>query len=417
MQRDVFADIRDAILGAPTNVHRLQQLSGARPEGLHEETTTDLLLNEMVGRHYEISSDCPQCRTADCASWSSALPPKPQQVYAKPLSRYEEGGNKKHGVTPAAADWILEFKEPDASTRMMFQAKADRLPYKSEDAQLNDLVAAAKRYNAVPLYVIYIRHPQPHTKLTTLCPYRTSAADTSMLVLSAQKVKTLNRSKPVAHWSRYTRPLSCLAGCPCLGTSRSEIFAAALIFARSHNSKYQPGSEYSVDLPPEMTGLSVDTRFRSLSRSSKTTANDKRDGVDALFIVRAGTPRVDWSYPDTSDGRTSRRIGSHTDFSSEEWREATRKFWRASASRAVDVRYLIAAQHGRVRRIYRVIQPDGVIQHPDMGRIEFNVKELEESESRLFSRIKEVAEAKLSELGKGRTPFTYADFSEFRTRS
>ena len=409
MPRDVYADIQGAILRAPTNVHRLQQLSKARTTGLHEETITDILLNEMVGTAYEVSSVCPQCLTATCFDWHSSIPMRPRRILAKPLSRYEEGGNKKHGVKPAGADWILELKDGGKSTRMMFQAKTSRLPTSDENQQLNDLVIAAKGYNAAPFYIIYLRHDPTHTQLKTRCPYRTSAAVTSMLVLSAKTVRRLSRNKPVTHWAKYARPLSCLGGCRCLETHGDEIFDAATEFIQKFLPEYEPSCSSGRELPDEIAGVSVDVRRQSLSRAKKRKSEPMDSAVDPIFIVRLGKPRIDEYYDEHAGEWVTRRIGFHDDFTDDEWREASREYWKASASRAVNVRYVVASAHGEIYRIYRVLHPDGVIRQPERGgRIEFQVDELDQDDSN-YSMIKSAAEKRLSTVEGNRTPFVYAD--------
>ena len=411
MPRDVYADIQGAILRAPTNVHRLQQLSKARTTGLHEETITDILLNEMVGTAYEVSSVCPQCLTAACSDWHSSIPLQPQRVLAKPLSKYEEGGNKKHGVKPAGADWILELKDGGSSTRMMFQAKASRLPKsnKKERGQLEDLVKATKLYNAAPFYIVYLRHHPTHYKLTTLCPYRTSAADTSMLVLPAETVRGLPHNTPVTQWARDARPLSCLGGCRCLRTNGKGIYAAATEFIQKFLPEYEPSRSFQRGWPDEIAGVSVDVGRQSLSRGKNRKSESMDSGVDAMFIIRLGKPRIDEYYDERAGEWVTRRIGFHDDFTDDEWRETSRKYWKASASRAVNVRYVVASAHGEIYRIYRVLHPDGVIRQPERGgRIEFQVDELDQDDSN-YSMIKSAAEKRLSTVEGNRTPFVYAD--------
>ncbi|SDR72444.1 hypothetical protein SAMN04489752_0064 [Brevibacterium siliguriense] len=414
MPRDVYADIQGAILRAPTNVHRLQQLTKTRPEGLHEETITDLLLNEMVGSAYEVSADCPQCLSADCSDWHSSLPLQPRGVLAKPLSKYEEGGNKKHGVKPTGTDWILELKKDEVSIRMMFQAKASRLPSssKEERGQLNDLIEAAELYNAAPFYIIYLRHYPTHTKLTTVCPYRTSAADTSMLLLPAETVRVLSHNTPVTQWAEFARPLSCLGGCRCLGTNGHGIYDAASGFVQSFLPEYEPLHSFDRELPDELAGVSADVRRQALSRGMNSKSESKEPGVDAIFIARLGKPRIDEYYDERASEWVTRRIGFHDDFTDDEWREASRKYWNASASRAVNVRYVVASAHGEIYRIYRVLHPDGVTrQSGNGGKIEFHVDQLGHDDSN-YSKVKSAAEKRLSAVESTRAPFVYTDLPE-----
>lgn len=416
MTKDVFSDIKAAIFRAPTNVHRIQQLSDTRNDGLNEDTVTDLLLNEMIGADYSIDASCPKCLKNECGHWSSALSSRLLKLRAKPLSRYEEGGNKRHGAEPAAADWILEITGPDGTNRMMFQAKRGGLPHTTDDkGQFKNLKKAARGYGASAFYVIYLRHDDPHRELRTKCKFRTSAADTSMLVLSAKAVDDLMKIKaPLSTLAKKARPLSCIAGCRCLGTSDNDLFDSATKFIRNLDRKYAPRKASSVPKPEGVALVAVDSSRVSLSTNKVKDARASQHGEDSVFIIRFGAPRRSDVDGSNENGELERRIGFHTDppLSDDEWLEATRKYWRASPIRASRVNYLVASHKGKVHQMYRVIEKDGVIQDfQSGGRIEFKVDDRAVT-GRLRSRIKNVAEARLEEVSGSRTPFVYADFPD-----
>lgn len=411
-QKNVFVGVKEAVLRAPINLHRIQQLS-SRDQGLHEETVTDLLLNEMTGSPYEIAATCSACFQADCKHWGAGSALSAVGVRAKALTKNEEGGHTGRGEAPAAADWILEVTGDGAPVRLMFQAKAGRMPSgKKEKTQLGNLILAAGRLDAVPLYIFYTKHEDPHKELQTQCPYRTTAAETSMLVVSAEVVRQLKARTPTETWALQARPLSCLAGCRCLGTGRSDLYAAILGFTESFGRAGAPNDDGGAVNLAGVPKLTIDSLTESLPRKHllqkpQASAAPERVQRDAVVVIRMGAPGT--SDVDTSDPK--RRIGFHTDepLSDDEWRDATRMYWRMNKLRAAHVQYLAASYRGKVYRLYKVSDEDGVIWHGIRdGRIEFQVEDLELG-SEIGQKVTKVAEDRLRGVAKSQAPFVYAD--------
>lgn len=400
-----FSDLPEAVLRAPVNIHRLQQLA-FKKGGLAEETITDLLLNEMIGTAYAVEAACPGCSDEACRHWGLSRDPGRAGVQAKPLTRYEEGGNKKHGAAPAAADWVLEVSHgAHTPARMMFQAKAGRAPRgKKERRQLDDLISAAARYGAAPLYVIYVKQGDAHAALITKCVYRTSAAETSMFVVAAHVMERLFGAAEFAELAKHARPLACIGGCRCLETNGDEFFAAASAFLRDCVPDYDAPYELPPVADQGIPSLEINSGVQSIARRAPRS---RGTGEDAIFVVRAGKA----GEAEVDSKANPRRIGWHTrpPLTDDEWREATRMYWRMNAKRALNVRYVVASHRGRVYRVYEVKEHDGVIRHEiHDGRIEFRVDDVSKSSER-YEAIAAIAEQRLREVRGSQAPFVYAD--------
>jgi hypothetical protein len=147
----VFENLRNAVLRGSRSYHRLEHLgrnrdsetdSGRRIYTLAEETITDLLIADMAGAAYEVAGPCPACPTesspggAGCVHWNGVAKPVEASLMIRPLTRAEEGGNRK-GKAAVGADFVMTFHNSTESgtapsIRLLIQAKraalaADRI--------------------------------------------------------------------------------------------------------------------------------------------------------------------------------------------------------------------------------------------------------------------------------------------------
>ncbi|WP_147406067.1 hypothetical protein [Kocuria tytonis] len=414
---DIFSDLTGAFLRAPLNYHRLNQLTCGE-SGLQEETITDLLVNEMAGGEYRVDAVCPaqgQSCADTCKSWGDDFEQSDYPARVKQLTRREEGGykGKQAGV---GADWVLEVRQKNKAVRMLVQAKRINVNNQSlagfaKSKQIRQLESAAQRLHAAPFYAFYLKHGDPHEELTTACKRHTQAWETSILLISAERVKSLQNS---SEWVSSAWPLRCLGGCPELGNSQDDVFGKIENIIKYYYPKRKPikidDGFASISEPAstnELQSISIDS---NVWRPQSILKAEKNAGL--IMVVRVGKPR----HSDVDGVRRQdevRRIGWHTDpsLTDEEWKEATRKYWRVDLKKANTVKYLVAAHRGEVQKVYKVIKPGAfTVYEPVDGdgnrRVAFEVSEVVSEDD--YCIISQVAKNRLKNI-KNQSPFVYAE--------
>jgi len=428
---DVFVDLRSAIIRGSRNYHRLEHLgrgvgaANAPKYSLHEESVTDLLIGDLAGREYEVSSDCPACPPAvvvPCQHWSGATQSAIPGFNVRPLTKTEEGGGRrKSGVH---ADLVMTFKEstrPFAEVRLLIQAKRISpnnilLGGKREKDQYSKLVTAAASLGACPYYLLYVQQPDAHQTTPTRCTKLSDAADIAIVLVAAKE--TLAGAPALAGLRGRDaiglgRPLLCLPGCRCFLSGRrraSGVFDSVLGFVNADFTEYTPSLSPET-LPKDLVHFSMDDgrvkpQKRRASQARGHVQAPRRAGTSAhnaaLVVIRLGKKKK----PASGDDRDW--IGWDSLMDPQQTKEATRKYWCMNLERAQEQRYVVAMSGRDVVEIYDIIEDSVIATGPHNGRrVEMDLEIVEAPAARNI--LAQRAERAVGRLTRGaQTPFLYA---------
>lgn len=423
----VFWNLKEAIVDSVVNIHRLSQLTGPGVGRLGEETLTDLLVGGLTGlRPYRVEAPCPLCdehlgesarRGSRCVDWDGR--PHRWNATARALSKSEEGKGQRENFEkedPANADWVMQFlgrdeEGRDLTLRIMVQAKlGSEGDFITNFEQLEGLISRAAHYGAAPYYALYVRHGDAHANVKTSCSHRIPSAESSVLLVHANRVKQLRTTGrlPVTSLYRYARPLICMNGCPQATGGRD--FSLVRAFVKRDDPSFEPS--LTDELPQLTEGVrsqvTINTTRQAVPRDARLNSEADRaeaDLTDAIVVVRAGGDM--WSTVDGREGREPRPVGENAR-TPEQRQEATRMYWRMNVTRARRVRYLVRSLRGQVTDVFRVVG-DEVILH-DIGsgtRCEFQVERVHDGGE--HDRVEGVAIRRLAEVKGSRSPFVFAD--------
>ncbi|MGY1984122.1 hypothetical protein [Nocardia gipuzkoensis] len=364
------------------SVYRLQHLS-ARKFPWQEETFTEILLGHLTGVDYRIDADCPDCVTGSlrCRAWDHATAAKISGGL-RLLTRPQEGGNRRWGLTGVGADFVYSLQDRDGTReiRLLIQAKRVRnnATIKAADlpaTQRADLLAAASHYGAVAYYLFYAESPSAHDGHVTRCDVHTSPPDTSVIIVPAHVLSELfdyAQFTSVTAASVFERghTLLCLDGCDV--DDRSSAFDRLARFV-SQDHDYQPVSART-ELP-EMPAVQVLTKASKPARvavGQRITRGGGRKPVQSgeILWVQLG----EWT---SEFGREREGHGWFNGMSEGLLADSARMYWRLDLHRAQHLRYLVASAQGQIRAVYRIIDDSLTVHHDIEDRISFEVEPID----------------------------------------
>ena len=421
---DVFVDLLDATVRGSRNYHRLEHLGRRTDYTLKEETITDLLLAEMAGRSYEVTAGCPGCDPGrNCRHWEGGRQPDAAGVRLRALTKAQEGGNRSTGQQGANADFVLSVvhadpDDPDPADapqfRLLVQAKraapGGRFLNTKDRGQYDRLLVAATDHGAVPYYALYVQQPGPHGSSPTRCGRHKTAADRSVVLVPAGPGSLYGAVKDgtVDEALARGRPLRCLAGCTCSGsTAKAAAFDAVRAFVQTDFPGYN-GTGTGIELPRGVASTAInDARWRPgagppvLPPAADGDPEDQ--GEETLLVVRLGQQE-----PSPESGREW--IGYAPGMDDADIREAARRYWRLDPLRARRIRYLVAAS-GRDALAAFAVTPDSLtytVGSSGIRRAAFELVPV--PDPRLRARLLDLAGTALARLRSGaRNPVLYVD--------
>lgn len=343
----VFSSLLDATIRSSRSFHRLEHLGRTRrPFTLYEESITDLLMAELIGREFEVVARCPHpvCG-GSCRDWSGQPRPLGKWVSAKALTKYQEGGNAAHNVTGTGADFVFSVRGPAPHGgprpvyRLMIQAKRALIGERSEvdDVQYSKLLTAAEAFKAAPFYAFYVQQPDAHTSSPTACLSHTSAAERSIVLVPAGGPGTLTYLPGMANEDMLALglPLRCLGGCSTVSSSRASVTDAVTLFIRRAFPSYLPSDD---PIPRhELPMIEIDPEVWKAPRVDADT--------DQVLVVRL-RDREEVTDADR------RYIGWHPDMTPDQIREAASMWWVLAPDRAAKVKHVVAVAQHEVVGVY-----------------------------------------------------------------
>lgn len=346
----VFSSLLGATIRSSRTFHRLEHLGRTRRAfTLYEESITDLLIAELTGREFEVTGSCPHpgCGIA-CFDWLGQPKPLGKRLRAKPLTKYQEGGNAAHGVVGTGADFV--FSVPGAPLpsgvrlvyRMMIQAKRAQIgkPSKVGSAQYSKLLAAAKVFKAAPFYAFYVQQPDAHSSSPTVCRWHTSAAERSIVLVPAGDPGTVNYLPGMTNEAMLALglPLRCLGGCSTVGSKGAAVTEAVGRFVRLYFPNYEPSDD---EIPRhEVPTIEIDPE---VWQTPRVDADE-----DQVLVVRLGDREevtdLDRQY-----------VGWHPGMTEDQLRDAARMWWVLSPDRAAKVKHVVAVAQHQVVGVYDTV--------------------------------------------------------------
>ena len=340
----------EGYLRSSRNTFRLSQLGRQARIRFSEETTTELLLATFGGTAYDVLADCPHqdCNApAACSDWTGSMA-TPARVHFWKYSRYAEGGrtvreDPSRSTPGIGADYMLIIRGRSHELRFLVQAK--RLDIgdgfslsKKDQKQMNDqLLVAASKFDANPVFVLYVDTSSPHERFNLACDSFSSPCDRAAVIVHAEHVKTAVRDKNrnASCLLRHAHPLACMSDCN-LVTSASPrrptdpLYSSAHALLRLLLPETDPVvAELGGALPAHIPRTYFDGRIRQRSvkkppRSSVAEPSRSNEAFlpGSIAVIRLG------KWVSSTDGADRRGRGWSEDASDEDLREATRRHWR-----------------------------------------------------------------------------------------
>lgn len=266
---------------------------------------------------------------------------------------------------PLGADALLRIDRPDGrSIRYLIQAKRLydsggklKSPTKSElfrektgakPSQYRLLTAAARNYKANPYYMFCPETPDAHSFYKARCRNHRNPQDCASILVPAQRVRDFykgGRTLEIEDLLASGRPLVYLLG-SCGRRERLDVFERARKFAEEDNGVVATHDDHWPASSAEFANaVTIDTGYwRPVRREPQMTATGT--GNDPAVVIRLGKRDLD------KHGRS----GWNQQASTEQTREAARRYWRMNPSRAAGVRFLVAWAEGEPRGFYRVVE-------------------------------------------------------------
>lgn len=399
---DIFVDLAAAHRLTCHSIHRLVHL-GQRKFYWQEETLTEILLGHMTGVDYTVNAICPECGPSSehsgCSKWESGSV-LGAVARTRLLSRYEEGGNARHGIEGIGADFLFSAQDIRTNTEARLLIQAKRIKWsemfrltKKLAIQRDQLRTAARRYHAAPYYLFYCETDSPHQTLRVRCANNLPPQDTAAILLHADELWNALESSSGRELSQEEitsrgHSLLCLHGCD-RSKARDHLFDTLLPFINLSDPNYTAISG-NMERPSHIPEARVSDRRVKPPTDSQTAQKEQLFSPPIssppisplpesmykpsdVLLVRLGPWR---SEDDSISGREG--YGWRATITKTELRDATRMYWRLKLARAKEIQHIVAWAENKPRAFYAV-KPDSLVVHNDRdGRISFDVDELDD---------------------------------------